>query len=67
MAHAHDSKDSKKAYGFGTTAIHAGQAPDATTGAVTIPISLATTFAQASPGVHKVCGMSPLAFLLSSY
>jgi len=38
-------------HGFGTTAIHAGQEPDALTGAVTPPISMATTFAQASPGV----------------
>lgn len=54
-AGAHASADAKdhKSYGFGTIAIHAGQAPDATTGAVTVPISLATTFAQASPGVHK--------------
>lgn len=37
--------------GFGTTAIHAGQHPDAQTGAVTVPISLASTFAQPSPGV----------------
>jgi cystathionine gamma-lyase len=38
-------------YGFSTTAIHAGQEPDARTGAVTVPISLATTFAQTVPGV----------------
>ncbi|CCI44051.1 unnamed protein product [Albugo candida] len=38
---------------FGTVAIHAGQEPYASTGAVTTPISLATTFAQASPGVKK--------------
>nr|CCA22287.1 unnamed protein product [Albugo laibachii Nc14] len=38
---------------FGTIVIHAGQEPDASTGAVTVPISLATTFAQASPGVKK--------------
>jgi len=37
--------------GFATRAIHAGQAPDAVTGAVCVPISLATTFAQQSPGV----------------
>ena len=39
--------------GVGTIAIHAGQEPDAQTGAVCVPISLATTFAQASPGVTK--------------
>ncbi|TDH69994.1 hypothetical protein CCR75_000868 [Bremia lactucae] len=38
-------------HGFGTTAIHAGQAPDEHTGAVAVPITLASTFAQASPGV----------------
>jgi len=40
-------------YGFDTRVIHAGQPPDPTTGAVVFPISLATTFQQASPGVHK--------------
>lgn len=39
--------------GFGTRAIHAGQEPEPTTGAVCVPISLATTFQQTSPGVHK--------------
>jgi cystathionine gamma-synthase len=38
--------------GFETRAIHAGQPPDAATGAVVPPISLATTFAQASVGEH---------------
>lgn len=38
-------------HGFGTTAIHAGQNPDPFTGAVAVPISLASTFAQSSPGV----------------
>ena len=38
--------------GFGTRCIHAGQAPDPITGAVVTPISLATTFAQSSPGQH---------------
>lgn len=37
--------------GFGTIAIHGGQHPNKHTGAVTVPISMATTFAQASPGV----------------
>jgi cystathionine beta-lyase/cystathionine gamma-synthase len=36
---------------FGTDAIHAGQHPDPHSGAVIIPISLSTTFAQTSPGV----------------
>jgi cystathionine gamma-lyase len=36
-----------------TLAIHAGQAPDPTTGAVMPPIVLASTFAQEGPGHHK--------------
>lgn len=36
-----------------TLAIHAGQAPDPTSGAVMTPIVLASTFAQDGPGVHK--------------
>lgn len=39
--------------GFSTRAIHVGQEPDPTTGAVMTPISLSTTFAQSSPGIHK--------------
>jgi cystathionine gamma-lyase len=39
--------------GIGTKAIHAGQHPDPVTGAVTVPISLASTFVQKSPGVHS--------------
>jgi cystathionine gamma-lyase len=39
--------------GFGTKAIHAGQAPDPTTGAVMTPIYQTSTFAQESPGQHK--------------
>lgn len=38
--------------GFGTRAIHSGTVPDPITGAVTVPISLATTFVQRSPGEH---------------
>lgn len=37
---------------FGTDAIHAGQEHDPVTGAVIIPISLSSTFAQKSPGVR---------------
>jgi cystathionine gamma-synthase/cystathionine gamma-lyase len=36
-----------------TLAIHAGQAPDAETGAVMPPIHLSSTFAQSGPGVHR--------------
>jgi cystathionine gamma-lyase len=39
--------------GFGTRAIHAGQVPDPSTGAVMTPIYATSTYAQSSPGVHK--------------
>jgi cystathionine beta-lyase/cystathionine gamma-synthase len=38
---------------FDTLAIHAGQAPDPTTGAVMPPIHLSSTFAQDGPGKHR--------------
>jgi cystathionine gamma-lyase len=38
---------------FATRAIHAGQHPDPTTGAVMVPIYATSTYAQESPGVHK--------------
>ncbi len=38
---------------FATRCIHGGQAPDPATGAVVPPISLASTYAQESPGVNK--------------
>jgi cystathionine gamma-lyase/cystathionine beta-lyase len=42
-----------KKLGFGTRAIHAGQEPDPTTGAVMTPIYQTSTFWQESPGKHK--------------
>ncbi len=42
-----------KNYGFGTLAIHAGQDPDPTTGAVMVPIYQTSTYAQESPGKHR--------------
>lgn len=39
--------------GFSTRAIHVGQDPDPTTGAVMTPVYLTTTYAQSSPGIHK--------------
>lgn len=39
--------------GFSTRAIHAGQAPDAATGAVTVPIYQTSTFAQDGVGKHR--------------
>jgi cystathionine gamma-lyase len=38
---------------FATRAIHAGQEPDAATGAVIVPIYATSTYAQESPGVNK--------------
>jgi cystathionine gamma-lyase len=38
---------------FGTRAIHAGQLPDPSTGAVMPPIYTTSTYKQDSPGVHK--------------
>ena len=36
-----------------TLALHAGQPPDPATGAVAVPIVLASTFAQSAPGEHQ--------------
>jgi cystathionine gamma-lyase len=38
---------------FGTRAIHAGQSPDPSTGAIMTPIYATSTYVQQSPGVHK--------------
>ena len=38
---------------IGTRAIHAGQSPDPSTGAVMTPIYATSTYAQSSPGVHQ--------------
>ncbi len=42
-----------KPHGLATRALHVGQGPDPATGAVVVPIHLATTFAQESPGRHQ--------------
>jgi cystathionine gamma-lyase len=39
--------------GFATRAIHSGQPPDPTTGAIMVPIYATSTYVQESPGVHK--------------
>lgn len=44
MEHHHE-------HGFGTKAIHAGQIPDPTTGAIMTPIYQTSTYVQKSPGV----------------
>jgi cystathionine gamma-lyase len=40
-------------FGFDTRAIHAGQRPDPTTGAVITPLYLTSTYAQSAPGEHR--------------
>ncbi len=45
------SKDRKDA--FATRVIHAGQAPDPSTGAIMPPIYATSTYVQQSPGVHQ--------------
>jgi len=43
----------QKRHGFSTRAIHAGQEPDPSTGAIITPIYQTSTYVQQSPGVHK--------------
>ena len=43
----------KKNPGFATRAIHSGQEPDPSTGAVTVPICATSTFVQQGIGKHK--------------
>jgi cystathionine beta-lyase/cystathionine gamma-synthase len=45
--------DDDLAAAFGTRAIHAGQRPDPTTGAIMTPIYQTSTYVQESLGVHK--------------
>ena len=46
-------KDKKNTQGFSTKAIHSGQEPDPTTGAIIGPIYTSSTYVQDSPGEHK--------------
>jgi cystathionine gamma-synthase len=48
-----DDRSQQNQWGFETRAIHAGQEPDQSTGAIVVPVSLSTTFVQDSVGVHK--------------
>jgi cystathionine gamma-lyase len=43
----------KKQHGFATRAVHAGQEPDPSTGAIMTPIYATSTYVQESPGKHK--------------
>jgi len=45
--------DRNKKQGFSTKAIHAGQQPDPSTGAIMTPIYASSTYVQQSPGVHQ--------------
>ena len=45
-------KNTKKK-GLSTKAIHSGQEPDKTTGAIMVPIYASSTYVQESPGIHK--------------
>ncbi|MFC3652367.1 trans-sulfuration enzyme family protein [Dyella humi] len=47
------SRNKTKVLGLGTRAIHAGQAPDPSTGAIMTPIYATSTYVQKSPGKHK--------------
>jgi cystathionine gamma-lyase len=47
------SHDASARPGLGTLAIHAGQSPDPTTGAVMTPIYATSTYVQRSPGDHQ--------------
>jgi cystathionine gamma-lyase len=46
-------KDPHDKLAFATRVIHAGQAPDPSTGAIMPPIYATSTYVQQSPGVHK--------------
>lgn len=50
---AKKSRTKKNALGLGTRAIHAGQQPDPSTGAIMTPIYATSTYVQESPGKHK--------------
>src|SRR5690606_416185 len=51
--HRGGADDDQKHWGAGTRAIHAGQSPDPSTGAVMPPIYATSTYAQSSPGEHQ--------------
>src|SRR5580693_9292203 len=46
-------KNKTASLGLGTRAIHAGQSPDPSTGAIMVPIYATSTYVQKSPGVHQ--------------
>jgi len=52
MTERQPDRDARK-LGLGTLAIHGGQTPDPSTGAVMTPIYATSTYAQSSPGEHQ--------------
>jgi len=48
-----DSSSRQRDFALATKAIHAGQSPDPSTGAVMPPIYATSTYAQSSPGEHQ--------------
>jgi cystathionine gamma-lyase len=46
-------KKAAEKHGLGTRAIHAGQQPDPSTGAIMTPLYATSTYVQESPGKHK--------------
>jgi len=53
MSRSDDQTTTDTQAGLGTRAIHAGQEPDPTTGAIMTPVYMTSTYVQASPGAHK--------------
>src|ERR1700677_2741302 len=53
MASAKSGGKKETVLGLGTRAIHAGQQPDPSTGAIMTPIYATSTYVQQSPGKHK--------------
>lgn len=53
MSNQPEQGDQSRKFGLGTLAIHAGQSPDPSTGAVMTPIYQTSTYVQSSPGVHQ--------------
>ncbi len=51
--HGTDEPDELDSWGFSTRAIHVGQDPEPTSGAVTVPVFQTSTFAQDGVGKHK--------------
>ena len=53
MSQQQGANPSSNRLSIGTLAIHGGQSPDPSTGAVMTPIYATSTYAQSSPGVHQ--------------